>query len=380
MDTKLCVCHVSSMHNWNDDRIYERACYGLAQEGIQVKLVTTHQSSQQLDEAGVRIIPVKQRKGIKRRIMSSYEATIKAQKANADIIHFHDPDLLPFMWVLSWFRKGVVYDIHENYQARIHALPLPSFLIGLLSYAWRSFEKICIRSFSGLIVTTETMGQLYQASGKEWCVVSNMPYLKRLKENSDENIRKRKGINLYVSGSHSKQRNCIQAVEALPKLIQEFPKIKLVFAGRYIPDGFDNQLRQKAHELGVSANLEIEGMLPWLENFKRTASMDIGLVFYEDNPNNRVTIPNRLFEYMISELAVIGESFTEVRKVIEEAQCGFTCNSSEPEDIARAIRELLRSDKSLHTYGKNGSDAVKRKFNFETELNRMIHYYYRIIN
>jgi glycosyltransferase involved in cell wall biosynthesis len=378
MRKKLKVCHVSSMHQWNDDRIFERACFGLQKEGYNVKLIATHESGKAFLDSGVEVIPIKERKGLRRRIFSSFEATKKARKTEADIIHFHDPDLLPFMWVLSWFRKGVIFDIHENYQARIHALSLPSLIIKLLSASWRFFEKTCIRSFSGFVVTTETMGELYRSTRKQWCVVSNMPFLERLKEQNRSSTEKRPGVNLYVSGSHSKQRNCMQAVEALPLVVKEFPEIKLVFAGRYVPYGFDEQLRKKAEELNVSDHLELEGMLPWLENFNRTASMHVGFVFYEDNPNNRVTIPNRLFEYMISGLAVIGESFTEVKRVIDEADCGFCCNSSDPADIARAVTDLLRSDKDLEEFGENGRKAVEEKFNFESELERMIEYYHRV--
>ena len=371
----LNICHITSMHDWNDDRIFERACYGLSVEGYQVSLIATSDKTEKSVVSGVEIIPIKKRSGLKRRVLSSFEATKKAASSKSDILHFHDPDLLPFMWVLSWFKKGVVYDIHENYMARIWSLQLPNFLKSFLSFLWRSFEKICIRSFDGFVVTTDSMGKMFNIASVPYCVVSNTPYLKRLDLDKISNLEKRTGINLYISGSHSKQRNCMQAVEALPLIVSKNSDVNLVFAGKYVPESFKEDLRRRAEELGVSAHLHLEGMLPWLENFNRTSSMHIGLVLYEDNLNNRVTIPNRLFEYMISGLAVVGESFIEVKNVVEDAECGYTCNSSKPEEIASAVIQTIEDKRGLLTLGMSGKNAILNKYAFEYDLERLIQYY-----
>lgn len=369
------VTHITSMHDWNDDRIFERACYGLLVEGYQVSLIATRDTATVKSESGVVIFPIKKRSGLRRRIFSSLEAISKAAATKSDILHFHDPDLLPFMWVLSWFRKGIVYDVHENYLARIWSLKLPHLLRSPLAFCWRSFEKICIRSFDGFVVTTDSMGKMFNISSVPYCVVSNTPYLKRLDLEKISNLEKRPGINLYISGSHSKQRNCMQAVEALPAIVAKHPEASLVFAGKYVPDTFKFELQKRAEELGVSDHLQLEGMLSWLENFNRTSSMHIGLVLYEDNLNNRVTIPNRLFEYMISGLAVVGESFTEVKKVIEDAECGYTCNSSNPEDISAAVIQTIDDKRGLLNLGHNGKNAIMEKYAFEYDLKRLIQYY-----
>jgi glycosyltransferase involved in cell wall biosynthesis len=120
-------------------------------------------------------------------------------------------------------------------------------------------------------------------------------------------------------------------------------------------------------------------MLPWLENFNRTASMHIGLVLYEDNPNNRVTIPNRLFEYMISGLAVVGEEFTEVKKVISDANCGYTCNSAEPHDIAKAVIATIEDNRGVLQLGINGKNAILQKYAFEYDLERLIDFYKQLL-
>ena len=86
----------------------------------------------------------------------------------------------------------------------------------------------------------------------------------------------------------------MKAVEALPAIVKEVPNVKMKFVGRFQPPGYEQELINKAAELGVAENFETEGMLPWLENFKRISTAHVGCVFYNDNLNNRVTLPNRL--------------------------------------------------------------------------------------
>ncbi len=107
--------------------------------------------------------------------------------------------------------------------------------------------------------------------------------------------------------------------------------------------------------------------------------MHIGLVLYEDNPNNRVTIPNRLFEYMISGLAVVGEEFTEVKKVISDANCGYTCNSAEPHDIAKAVIATIEDNRGVLQLGINGKNAILQKYAFEYDLERLIDFYKQLL-
>ena len=95
------VIHITSMHEFDDDRIFQRACLGLKNEGIEVGLITQHKKEIPFYFNGVKIHPLKTRQGIKRRIFSSFQAYKIAIKIKADIYHFHDPDLLPFMFFLS---------------------------------------------------------------------------------------------------------------------------------------------------------------------------------------------------------------------------------------------------------------------------------------
>lgn len=125
------------MHDWQDDRIYQRACCGLARLGHDVHLIALNDTEDESSDFISRNVHVKllpKRSGIKRRWFGSKDIVTEAIKIDADIFHFHDPDLLPHV---NRIKKkcpnaSVIYDIHENYAGRFSQWGLPFFLeVGL---------------------------------------------------------------------------------------------------------------------------------------------------------------------------------------------------------------------------------------------------------
>ena len=172
----------------------------------------------------------------------------------------------------------------------------------------------------------------------------------------------------------------MKAVEALPNIIEKIPNVQMLFVVRFQPESFERKLHERANELGVSDHLKTEGMLPWLENFERISKAHIGCVFYEDNLNNRFTLPNRLYEYMYCGLAVIGEDFPEVKGKLEKSMSGVAVNSSDPLSIANGVISILMNQEHLNSFGKNAKLAVEELFNFENALVELNKFYYESIN
>ena len=351
------------MHDSHDDRIFERACKGLAKAGIPVELIVTHPKDEEIE--GVSIKALNARSGWQRRIFSSREAWQKAMNSDADIFHFHDPDLLPWMTRLSKAGKRVVYDVHENYSSRIHKLPLPGFIKNVLAKWYRSYEKNCMRKFHGVVVVSESMKALFTDAHQDIEIIQNVPDLEVLGALNINGAHLAQQI-IYTSGTNSDARNCRQTVSALKSVVDEYPEVVMEFVGRYVPAEYPSTLESIAKDTGALSALKIEGMLPWLDNFKRTSKAYMGCVFYQDNPNNRVGIPNRLFEYMYCGIPVLAEDFPELRSIVEETQCGILVSSDKPHSIAAAAKKLLGDPDLAKQMGLNGRKAVMEKYNFNT--------------
>lgn len=364
------------MHDWNDDRIFERAAVGLASLGHEVYYVVP--ADKDFIDSGVHIKSIPKRSRIGKHIFGPRDAYNRMKTIEADIYHFHNPNM---MWLMKkWAKKGhrVFIDIHENYEARVEKLPIPKIFKSKAINFYRKIENNFCSFYSGVTVVTESMKNKISPSGTPILVVDNVPYLSRLKQiKLSESKHTRPTI--ITSGSHSSARNCMKAVEALPYIVEKIPDIQMLFVGRFQPESFEQELHKRAHELGVSEHLKTEGMLPWLENFERISRAHIGCVFYEDNLNNRFTLPNRLYEYMYCGLAVLGEDFPEVSAKLNKSKSGVTVNSSDPLSIANGAISILKSQEHLNTFGLNAKMAVEESFNFENALLELNKFYYESI-
>ena len=362
------------MHNWDDARIFKRTCHHLSKHVTKVSYIATAIDSVH-KASNLSLYSIKKRKGWKRRFFGSFQAFRIALKLNADIYHFHDPDLILWMFLLKLKGKNIVYDIHENFYEKFHSFPFP--INKIVSFLYQLYE-LPLRSFSGLVAVSESLRQLYVKKNSRSIVVMNVPPKGALPNiNSSE---KSNSPLIYISGQHSQKRNCTQVVEALPEIKEVFPNVRLQLVGRFVPESYEKMLIKKATSLGVNENLVTEGMLPWEENFKRTAKATLGCVFYADNPNNRVGIPNRLFEYMACGIPILAEDFIELRRIINDAQCGLLVDSSIPSEIAKVVIKLLKEQEMGWEMGERGRKAVTEKYNFEKELKKLILFYKEILS
>ena len=85
------VCHLTSVHPANDNRIFYKECTFLAKEGYDVYLVAVNAKTKIVN--GVKIVGVEIKKygRLYRMTGVAWRIYRKCQKLNAEIYHFHDP-------------------------------------------------------------------------------------------------------------------------------------------------------------------------------------------------------------------------------------------------------------------------------------------------
>jgi glycosyltransferase involved in cell wall biosynthesis len=166
----------------------------------------------------------------------------------------------------------------------------------------------------------------------------------------------------------------------MPFVIKEHPNAILRTAGRYSPETFEQELLDLAKEKGVSKNVEILHQIPWLDNFKRTASAYAGLVIYKITENNKIGMPNRIFETMVCGLPVIATDLPELRRVVIGNNCGLVTDTDKPEEIAKTMNYLLSHPDEAKQMGENGRKAVLEKYNYERILDNTITFYTDLLN
>ncbi|MBE3128824.1 MAG: glycosyltransferase, partial [Actinobacteria bacterium] len=91
---KAKVCHMTTVHSPFDVRIFHKECKTLAKAGYKVFLIAQHDNKEIVDE--VHIVPLPRIKNRFQRILFlPFKAFKIALKVNADVYHFHDPELIP---------------------------------------------------------------------------------------------------------------------------------------------------------------------------------------------------------------------------------------------------------------------------------------------
>ena len=88
------IAHISTVHPAFDGRIFHKECTTLAQAGHDVHLIIQHTKAEVVN--GVKIVPLpKFSNRINRIIEGNKLALQRALEIDAQVYHFHDPELLP---------------------------------------------------------------------------------------------------------------------------------------------------------------------------------------------------------------------------------------------------------------------------------------------
>ena len=125
------VCHMTSAHDWYDDRIYLKECQSLVDAGYNVYLVAEGIDRK---ENGVHIVGCGEKPASRRERMRGFAKKIyeRAVELDCDLYIFHDPELLPYGVKLKRLGKRVIFDSHEDVTRGCEGLVVVDHLGALL--------------------------------------------------------------------------------------------------------------------------------------------------------------------------------------------------------------------------------------------------------
>src|SRR5438445_7916118 len=108
------IVHFTSVHPANDTRIYYKECKTLASVGYKVSLIVS--DTPPIKDKSINIVSVNYKAGnrLARMLVTTFKIYRECLKWNADVYHFHDPELIPIGLLLKLRGKKVVYDVHED--------------------------------------------------------------------------------------------------------------------------------------------------------------------------------------------------------------------------------------------------------------------------
>src|SRR5664280_1729700 len=149
------VCILTTVHSPFDIRIFQKEAKSLVKAKYDVTIIAQHDKEEIID--GVNIINLqKPRNRITRMTKTVLSAYRKALQIDADIYHFHDPELIPIGLLLKKRGKHVIYDVHEDYYEDIKLKRwLPDYFRTLVAVIFKKYELFASRKFDAIITATE---------------------------------------------------------------------------------------------------------------------------------------------------------------------------------------------------------------------------------
>lgn len=130
-----------------------------------------------------------------------------------------------------------------------------------------------------------------------------------------------------------------RGLDVVINAVTEFPeRAHLVMMG-YGP--MEEELQELAETIGVADRVTFVEAVPPEQLLSTTATATLGLVPYQPvSANNRLALPNKIFEYTTVGLPVVVSDIPELARIANEG-AGLTYDPFDPSDLARAVSEIL---------------------------------------
>jgi glycosyltransferase involved in cell wall biosynthesis len=360
---------MTSAHPADDIRIFHKECVSLAKAGLEVFLVATNTEDQKKDGVNIIAVDIPKKGRWTRMLFTSKAVYNKALQLNADIYHFHDPELLRFALKLKKKGKIVIYDAHEDVPKQIlDKYWIPGFARKLVAKFFMKYEMYISRRISGVVSVTEIICNRFNTVNSNVEMIANYPLLEEAKT-LDNLFEYKQSEQICYVGALFEKRGVKELVESM-----EYCNARLVLAGTFSPPEFEAEVQalegwRKVNYLGQINRNEILNVLK---------SSHVGIVTLHPTSSYQEALPIKMFEYMAAGIPVIASDFPLWRTILENENCGICVDPLNPREIGEAIEYLLVHSEMAAEMGANGKKAFQNKYNWEQEEMKLINFYKRL--
>ena len=362
------VCHMTSVHSQKDIRIFEKECSALVEVGYEVHLVAPGKNGK---DNGVHIHGVGDRpkSRLKRIFLFSRLVYREALKVDAQIYHFHDPELIPYGLKLQRKGKKIIFDSHENVLEYLtEKTYIPRLIRMICGKAFLSYIKFSCSKFECIISVDPIICNNYKQINKNVKMIANYPVVDKSNMYENEFLKEQKYI-AFAGGIDSQWNH-----DTIINAIENIEGIKYILCGTA-----ENKYLEYLKTLPGWKKVEFRGKVAHKEalNILHSSIAGVALCSSSNNTNGKKgTLGNtKLFEIMMSTVPVICTSFNSWKKIIEENQCGICVDPRNTVAVKEAIQAILDNPRKAQEMGKRGKKIVIEKYNWENEKRKLCDLY-----
>jgi glycosyltransferase involved in cell wall biosynthesis len=288
--------------------------------------------------------------------------------------------ILPF--AVRWGKSHgarVLYDAHEYYLEELRErLPRPLRLaVRLLKW----IEAWCVRRVEGVLTVDSRDGWLerrYRRQNPNTVVLWNVPlvgdghdaappYPSSIGSST-------RAPELAMVGTLDANKGALVALDSLGLLREEFEDLRLLIVGNIRPSVGD-AFRARLRSHGLEASVEFIDWLPYDRLVERIRSCRAGLALYQPTRRYGLLGPGnarKIFTYMHAGIPVIAPAFGEVGAIVESTRCGLRVDTTDPQAVANAVRQLLLDEGGAVAMGLRGRRDVMERHSWEVEQRKLL--------
>lgn len=370
------VCDVVLNSVWYDPRVRKQLVEYQA-HGIDVCVVG--QKCNRYDKEKIEQIPVRTNivqiddrydgkqysvlKKIKREILRYKGIKNAIVSEKPDLIHANDLlALIPAYGASRKLKCKLVYDSHEinveNYTGKRRAL---------LAAVMERIERFLVRRVDIMVCVSHAAAD-YFAEKYNIPVPMVVTNCSLQREMVEEPVPKNEGFELLNHGQFYAGRGYDIMAEACP-LLREYPEIKLAVRGFGV---METQLHEMVGALDNQEQFRFYPPVNVQELISMAAKSHVGVaITVPICLNFKLSVSNKLFEYVSAGLPVIMSDIPEHRYLNEKYNFGIILEEDSPEALAKAAIWLYE-DKQLYQRLAQNAKILATQVNWETEFSRLI--------
>ena len=363
----ISLCHFTVAHTQLKSRTYHRTCFPLAGQGADVTYIAPMPP---VAGAAIQFVSLPRRRSRVTRALGSLGLLRELIRAEADLYHFQDPELLPLAIALKLaFRKRILYDAYEDFPSMAReSQSIPHLLRPLASVLLKAVESVAARCFDGIVTADPfTLRRFARVGASRKLVLHNFPNL----DFFPAPCLGPKPFDLVYRGGLSERAGTYTLLDAMHILMGRALAPRLLLIGYFDSTAAEAKLRTRIRELGLESRVEIRGRIAHAEMAHALGQARIGICPLRETAKFRLNIPVKVFEYWACGLPVVASDLPPIRPYLRTARAGLLFRAGSADDLASSIAWLLDHPVAATKMGENGRSAVVERFNNGAEIRKL---------
>lgn len=275
-----------------------------------------------------------------------------------DLLWSNDLDTLPAFFLASRLRnKPLIFDSHEMFTCVAELQNNP-----FAKKVWQLLEKSMLPHLKYIATVCESIKDYFkQKYNVDAVVIRNIPII------DEKNfVVKHYPLSEKIivwQGAANIDRSLEDIVEAMKSIDA---KLYIVGRGDVLED-----LKKRIENNSLQDKVFLLGRLPFDKMMSLTRRASIGLSLDRPtNENYKISLPNKIFEYIDAATPVICTPLKEIKIVVEKYRTGVFLQTPIRENIVRCVNNLIEDNDTLQRLSDNCVKA-RRELSWQQEEKRL---------